>query len=179
MRATTILAAILLSSTVWSQERPFQQGPYLGVTMGAFHWDQGGPLVSLSDTAPIVKLYGGFRFNDRWAVEGSYSNRSHLKDQTIGIASDFQIIEVRGLAYLGNLFVGVGYWNADIVETRPFFPSAGFRDNDSDFSGILGGEWSFRNRWDLRLDYELFNVQNRAKDMSTLSFGAHYKFGRH
>lgn len=181
MRVLTVLSAFLFGCTAWSQEDPSREGPYIGVAAGAFHWDQGASVGSFTDTAPIVKLYGGFRFNQTWAVEGSYSNTSALRDENFGfpLTADFEIIEVRGLANFGSFFAGIGYWDADFVESRPFFPSAPLRRKDSGFSIVLGGQWSLKDRWDLRLEYELFDLeQDSPKDMSALSVGAHYKFGK-
>jgi hypothetical protein len=180
MRALALLAALLIDSTAWSQENSVQERPYFGIASGVFDWRDS----RIDDTVPIVKLYGGFRFSERWAVEGSYSEPSTLKEDNFGFltSADFKIMEIRGLAYFGPLFAGVGYWDADIDSGFPaaavLFPNGRLQSDESDFSVILGGQWTLKNRWDLRLEYELFEVENSPISMSTLGIGGHFKFGR-
>jgi Outer membrane protein beta-barrel domain len=181
------VTTLLLGSTAWSQENLSIEGPYFGASIGAFDYSHNlGGFFRFSDTASIGSIYGGYRFNDRWAVEGSYGNTSTLTGRPFGIplSADFAFMEVRGLAHFGNLYTGVGYWNSDVSRSGFSLGAPELRD-DSDVSLLLGGEWSFRRDWTFRLEYELFDTRTLGMtdestvNSSRLSFGAHYRFGRH
>ena len=180
MRAPILAGALLVSSAAWSQE-----GPYVGLGVGIFDYEEDitGPF-SFSDTAAIYKLYGGYRFNKRWAVEGYLTTAARLKDElyiATPATADLKIAEVRGLAFFGNLFLGIGYWDSRFsTSTMLSGPS------NSDFSLVLGGEWP-KNKWNFRLEAEVFNTDEAAWpfgsdhsiNATSLSFGAQYRFGRH
>lgn len=180
MRPIIVLGALLFSSVGLSQESV--EGPYLGIGLGAldFKYTVGPTPDSFSDNATAVKLYGGFRFNERWAVEGTYRSVSTVTGMLGGtaVSADYDSIGLRGLAHFGHLLVGIEYWNAGDVR-KPAVFSGALPSNESDVALILGGEWSLNDDWGLRLEYELFDADSSSQsDASALSIGAHYKFGR-
>ena len=188
MRAPILAGALLVSSAAWSQE-----GPYVGLGLGMFDYEEdvfGSPY--FSDTAPAYKLFGGYRFNRRWAVEGYLGTTAILKEQvTISTPAriDFDIREIRGLAHFGSFLAGIGFRHVDF-STSPMLAGP----SSSKFSLIVGGEWSKR-KWDFRVEAEAFNTDDRillinqfpfeqfplehSTQATSLSFGALYKFGGH
>jgi hypothetical protein len=182
MRLLILLGALLLASTAWCQDE-IVDGPYFGIGLGTFDYEftLGPTSFSFSDSVAIRNLYGGYRFGERWAVEGFLSDTSTVNAAPTpftSISLDYDILGVRGLAHFRNFFVGVGYWSADVdVSSNP--PTSVFLSTDSDISVILGGEWSFKDNWGLRLDYELFDMDRSSQsDIEALSLGVHYNFGK-
>jgi hypothetical protein len=133
---------------------------------------------SFNDSTTIRKLYGGYRFNERWAIE-AFSSRTTVNGDLAGfpITADYDITGLRGLAHFNAVFIGIGYWDADISLSSIY--TSAFPGDDSDISFLLGGEWSFDDHWGFRLDYELFDADgSNQSDLEALSFGVHYGFGR-
>jgi Outer membrane protein beta-barrel domain len=179
MRALIFAGVLIIGSAAWSQETV--EGPYVGIGLGDFDFafTLGPTSVSFSDSTTIRSLYGGYRFSERWAVEGSYGSTSTVHGDFSGfpLAFDYDINGLRGLAYFGTIFVGIGYWSADINLTSTY--TSAFPGSDSDVSFILGGEWPFGNDWSVRIDYELFDIDGSSQsDPEAFSAAVHYRFGR-
>jgi Outer membrane protein beta-barrel domain len=180
MRRMTVLTVLLFSPAAWTQDRLSVEGPYLGLAAGILDWDEGFSIGTFTDSGPIVKLYGGFRFNERWAVEGSFSRSSTLEDVFIfpgepPTRADFDIFEVRGLAHVSSFVAGVGFWDMTSSSSPPIYYA--LPRSDSGFSAVVGGQWSFKERWSFGLEYERFDTEG-GRDVTVSSFGAHYGFGK-
>jgi hypothetical protein len=184
MRSIPLMATLLFSSAGWSQESPFLEGPYLGLGLGFLRYEEKPTSLSFSDTAPLYKLYGGYRFNKRWAAEGYLATTATLKDDLfpgIPAGADFDTIEVRGLAHFGRFLAGIGYWDTDFSSAAMLAGPGNYN-----FSLIFGGEWLL-NDWNFRLEAELFDTEDtdvpffnfhRSTNAASLSFGAQHQFGR-
>lgn len=166
-------------------------GAYLGFGLGQLDYEEDAFGVTFEDTALAYKLYGGYRFNETWALEGLYGNTSDLKWSAAGplpglgnvtatLSGDYEILEVRGLAHIRAFFAGIGLWDAEVDATLSgsstifgaFSESAS--SSDSGLSLILGGQWDFE-LWRVRAEYELFDTESSV-DAYTLDLGVHYRF---
>lgn len=182
MRTVLLGGALLFSSAALSQE-----GPYVGFKLGVFDFEEtiSPPTFSFSDTAPVYSLYGGYRFNDRWAVEGTLVTTSDLKDELFGVTPgsiSIDMFEIRGLAHFGSFLVGLGYWDSIDFSTSSMLAGPG----GNGLSFILGGEWSLNDDWKVRVEAEVFDTEDldlsffsldQSTDAASISVGAHYKFG--
>jgi hypothetical protein len=172
---------------------------YLGAVAGSFDYEEDisdfAPGVSFSDSATAVELYGGYRFNEWFAIEGRYGATDTLGESAtlqsifgpvpaeLGI--DFQFLTVNALGHIAfdnlTLLGGIGYWDADITsEIDANVPGFGqvsleFDDSDTGIRYTLGLEWAF-DPFALRVQYDLFDIDNA--DASMIGIGAHWVFGR-
>ena len=186
----TALAAFALTAAMAAQAdvRPgFYAGGSVGTTkLGDDGFDGFGVDVDDSDTG--FKIFGGYSFNDNFAVELSY----------------FDLGEVSGRIndpFFGNISfdVGVSGLNASAVgrlpisDTFSLFGKLGFASYDVDghatISGVgsgsdsqsetdmtygLGAALSFGGQWEVRVEYEAINIDDG--DANMLSVGAMYRF---
>ncbi len=153
---------------------------YIGASVGSASVDdpQGG--VDDSDTG--FKLFGGYRFNENWAVEGFYADFGAPEDDFLGIVST----EITGY---GAQIVGA-FPVSDQVE---LFGKFGFISWDEDFSvlGIvansddgedltygIGVTFNVNEQVSIRGEWEFYDIADSAGDIDVdlLSVGIEYKF---
>jgi hypothetical protein len=177
---------------LWSAGALAQEA-YVGGSLGQFVFEEEGTgSLVIDDTAPLYKVYGGYRFNDTWAVEGYLGRADDLTQSTteilpgIGalnatVRAQYNLVEVRGLAHLKAFFAGIGYWESDLngqidintVATGPF--SVDVSGSDSGASLILGGEWDLGEDWGIRVEIEGYDMDG-TESVYHYGFGVHYRF---
>jgi hypothetical protein len=184
-----LIGALVLVSVNASAQ--LDSGYYLGAAVGQMDYTDSGFSQSIDDSTDIFRLYGGFRFDDTWAMEAHYGQSGDLAwfesitvpgsgSFTADVTSDWRILQVRGIGHFRAFYGGIGYWDADVdlraVVTDPDnnTTDVAISDSDEGYAVIVGGEWEFRD-WAIRAEYEYFNT-NSGVDLSTLSFGGHFKF---
>jgi hypothetical protein len=186
-----IRKALVCCLALWSAGALAQDksGAYLGGGLGQFDFhEEGDGTLVVDDTALAYKVYGGYRFNDTWAVEGAFWQPDELTrfatqpapgivNATVRAQYDF--LETRGLAHVKAFFAGIGYWEADLaanvdVNTTfgPFsLPGA---DSDSGVSVVLGGQWDLE-RVGIRVEVEAYEMDN-VDSAYYYGVGVHYRF---
>jgi OOP family OmpA-OmpF porin len=181
----TVFAAFALSAAMAAQA-DVKPGFYAGASVGTTKlsddaFDNSG--IDIDDTDTGFKIFGGYSFNDNFAVELSW----------------FDLGEVTGRDAGDSFSVGVSGLNASAVgrlplsETFSLFGKLGFASYDLDahvnLAGIgsgsdsqsetdltygVGGALSFGGQWEVRLEWEAINVDNG--DANMLSVGGMYRF---
>lgn len=188
MKKALIGALALCGTNAYAQ---LDSGYYLGAAVGQLDFSESGFGFAIGDSTDLSRLYGGFRFDDRWAMEAHYGQSGDLMWResatvpgtgtfTADVSSSWRILEIRGIGHLGAFYGGLGYWDADVdfdlLLTDPGNQTVmfAFEDSDSGYAVILGGEWELRD-WALRAEYEYFDTDSGV-DLSALSIGAHFRF---
>ncbi len=153
---------------------------YVGASIGSAGVDdpQGG--VDGSDTG--FRLFGGYRFNENWAVEGFYADFGAPEDDFFGIAS-------REITGIGAQIVGA-FPVSDKVE---LFANLGFISWEEDFSvlGIVAGGddgedltygigvmFNFSEQVSIRGEWEFYDIADAFGDIDVdlLSVGVEFSF---
>ena len=188
-----IKKALFSAALLWSMSASAQldSGYYLGASLGKLDYGDNAFGRSISDSTNFNRIYGGFRFDDIWALEANYGQSGLLEwresaflpgtgTYSADVAANWDIFQVRGIAHLKKFYGGVAYWRANIdfdvlltdpVSGRSIFSTS---DDDTGYSFIVGGEWEL-DEWAIRGEYEYFDTDSGV-DISILSFGAHLKF---
>ena len=170
-RNTLITGLALLLSTLGAQANA-ADGWYAGASISQAAVDERG----IDDDDTGGKIYGGYRFNDYFAVEGNYydfgdnaDGRNELGIDGVGLAAIGSIPLSDQFSIFGK--VGIHSWDADISG-----PIAGRFSDDSDedvFYGI-GLEYEFNQHWNIRGELERYEVDDF--DLDVASVGITYLF---
>ena len=172
----------------------------MGVFGGMFDYDEDlsaiAPGQSFSDSATAVKVYGGYRFNEWFAVEGSYGKTGDLEETVplfappfgtlnAEVGANYEFLTVNALGHIAfekmSLFAGLGYWDADIsvdlTVNVPGFGQITDNETDSDDGTMLsaGLEWEF-DSLAVRGELDWFDVEEA--DAFMVGVGVHWLFGR-
>lgn len=159
-----------------------ESGAYLGGAFGQTRfteWCDPGT-TACEDQDNGWKLFGGYRFNRYFALEGSYINWGEVTASvgSVNVAADQRSF---GLAAVGSLQLGpqfavfgkLGYLHTS-QETRRISgpnPSTVERD-DNELHYGLGARYSLTQNWAIRGEWE--NTEKLKVQM--LSIGAEYRF---
>jgi OOP family OmpA-OmpF porin len=186
----TAFAALALTAAMAAQA-DVQPGFYAGASIGTTKLTDDGlesSAFDVDDSDTGFKIFGGYSFNNNFAVELSY----------------FDLGEVSGVLddpFFGDIAfdVGVSGFNASVVgrlpvaETFALFGKLGFASYDleahatvsgfgsgsdssseSDLTYGVGAALSVGPQWELRAEYEAINVDDG--DANMISVGAMYRF---
>ena len=185
MKYVLAAALALASVSAYSQELG-TSGPYMGFGLGYLDYEQSDAGLSMSDGTTAYRLFGGYRFNENFAVEGGWGTTSDLKDSvvvggnTFSVNGDYEIMTVRALGAVPfdmvSLFGGVGFYDADQSVSLSIngAPLGSFDGSDSGATVIGGVEFSL-NRVSLRAEYEWFDTDSTI-DASVLGLGLLFSF---
>lgn len=146
-------------------------GGYLGLGVGQAKNDacdlvSGG--ASCEDSKTIMKIIGGYSFNENFAIEGGFNSlgEAHAKDSaspaSAKLEGDAFHVGIVGTAPLSNNFalfgkVGAARWNADASLTDSTGATAKSEDDGFDAMYSAGIKW-FDRHYSLRLEYERYEV---------------------
>ena len=182
-------------------------GAYVGGGLGAFDFQEEGEYgIVIDDTALSYKVYGGYRFTDVFAVEGTYTKTDDLSESTTQSISprttitytfraEYDLLEVRGLAHVKSFFAGIGYWTADLNANEDYreinggpHGSISFAETESGVSLVLGGQWDLE-RVGIRVDVEAYemnipetrtntgiDIRDNTEAVFNVGVGVHYRF---
>ncbi|NNE60415.1 MAG: porin family protein [Woeseia sp.] len=153
---------------------------YAGVGSGGYRLESG----EFKDSAPTVKLFGGFQLNHNVAFEGAYQ-RLFQTEEIIGggpVEIDGNVYELSTkLSYpFAQRLQGYGRLGWSYYEMK--LKSTGFsgpisqNDYGDDFSWALGANYNFTQRLGLRGEYGQLLIDDG--DAEFLSFDVTYSFGQ-
>jgi OOP family OmpA-OmpF porin len=155
---------------------------------------RGVDLASFDDSMTTWKVYGGYRFNDHFGLEGSYmkaddaagsasGNNAIDGDYTVGATADFRSYSLKAMGYLptswGNLFAGIGGYEgrSDLSFSASFdaFDPETIRSSDgfAGLTGNIGAQWHLDSVI-LRAEYEYSDFSEGSA--SALNLGAVWEF---
>lgn len=155
-------------------------GPYVGVRAGAYTLDVDD--VDFDDGDTVYGAFGGFRFNDHWAVEVDYHKLQESEDTIlgidVGIDADSWSVSVRPIfpiTDLVDIYGRVG-WAWYDVELNASSLGIGVSDSESDSDLIWGGgiDINLGDRFSLR--GEVTRIEISDADLNMFSIGALFRF---
>ena len=184
MRIVLAIGVAFFASESWAQgegepetafldDEAAKHGAFVGASLGVFDYEG---YASARDRGPASRLFGGFSFDEKWAVEGSFITTATLSDTVAPgapVTADFGILSIRGLYQGGPFIFGIGYWYGDEHLTEAGLVAS---RSDSGFSSVVGVEWG-QGKLVYRVEWELFDSDwSPDTDTSMLSFGARFHF---
>ena len=173
------LAALALMAATAAQA-DVQPGFYAGVSIGSASAEEDESGFDGDDTG--FKLFGGYSFNENFAVELAYFDGGAPDDDFGPVNVELEVNGFNASA-VGRLpvsetvalFGKIGFASYDIEATAS---SGGFSasadDSDSDLSYGIGAAIAINERFGVRVEYEAIDVSGGA--FSFLSVGGSYRF---
>jgi len=197
-----VLACLL---TLLASGAAAQENIYVGLGFGEFDYEEqfvDQVLGQVSDSASTYKVFGGFGFNDYFAIEISYAKVEDIEQSgtmdnlscgtgPCGVVNSQLGIEytTTSLAAVGQLPLesvaflgGLGYFSssADFVQNYQTECCGSFADggeiNDNGMMAMVGIEWRFGrfgSRYAFRLEYEWWDMA----DVDTSAVGLGFSYG--
>lgn len=156
-----------------------RDGAYIGGSIGSFSYseddDELGDIID--DSASLYRIMGGYRFNDNFAIEGTWGKTGDVEESfteviplfgtvTLNLSGDFEILTVRALGFIPfekvSLLGGVGYYDAEQNVTAsvsvPGFSTTVSDSGSEDGATLIGGLEFNLERVDIRGELEWFDV---------------------
>lgn len=174
-------AALFASSAAVAQDA--SEGAYLGVSVGSFDYEETVEAfdVEFSDSTTAYRIFGGYRFNDNFALEAGWGATGDLEEaysdgvDTAIIRGDYEVLTLRGLAIAPfesvSLYGGVGYYDAtlDASATVVGIGQMRFEGDDSGATLVGGLQFDFE-KVSIRGEYEWFDTDSNV-DAWDISIG--------
>src|SRR5688572_31890784 len=109
-------------------------GPYMGFSVGSFSFEEEDEElgIAIDDSTNMYRLTGGYRFSERFALEGGWGKTGDIEESftevvppfgtiTFDVGAEYEVLTVRALGFIPfertSLLGGVGYYDADIEVT--------------------------------------------------------------
>jgi OOP family OmpA-OmpF porin len=171
-RLMCLVLVVAFARAAAAQEAEEDRGPYLGLSLGSFNYEQenGEFGIFVEDTTPAYRIIGGYRFNDHFALEGTWGENPNLEDTTVfsngtvGVRGEYEVRTVRALGILPlgdkvSLYGALGYYDAvldatvtsSLVSSRPY----DVEDTSDGATLALGVQFDLE-RVDIRAELEKF-----------------------
>lgn len=174
-------AALALTAAM-AAHADVQPGFYMGAGAGATKLDDDSfGDIDLDDSDTGFKVFGGYSFNQNFAVEASYfdfGEASGSFEDFVGTVNfDVGIsgfnASVVGTLPVGDMFslygrLGYASYDVDAHATIIGVGSGDASESDSDMTYGVGGELSF-GQFGMRLEYEAINLDQGDANMISLS----------
>lgn len=162
------------------------QGFYAGAGAGEFSIDFSGDLlgtpISFSDSDTAFRVFGGWQFNEFFALEGGYVDGGTASD-TINVGGTdvtFDIdmtgfdLMLRGVLPMGESFYGFAeagmvFWDADFAATSGG-STASDSDSGDDFAYGAGFGFDFSDNAGVRVEYVVYDISDVDVDSIMASF---------
>jgi OOP family OmpA-OmpF porin len=159
-------------------------GGYVGGSIGITSIDLCGDLfavgaTSCDDEDTGLKVFGGYKFNPNFAVEGGWADFGEISASvgtaTVTAESDALFISALGAIPLGkraSIFgkIGLFFWDATIAGTG----IAPISDDGSDIMFGAGFGFDFTSQFAMRAEWEVYDLD--GDDISMLSVGVQFTF---
>jgi Outer membrane protein beta-barrel domain len=196
MRAFAAAALTLFASAAFAQE-----GMYVGIGLGSFDYQEDAAFLAprpFGETVSAWKAYGGFEFNDYFALEVRYGGTEKIEQgfsdtgPTLGaftgtVDMDFTTTSAVAMGMFprdwGVLIGGLGYFNTnsdahlELVTECCGRLTQSASVSDDGIMAVLGLEWRF-GRFGMgpavRVEYEWLDMADA--DAATIGVGIAYRF---
>lgn len=140
-----------------------EKGIYMGAGLGTFNYDESGGDLALgvSDDTWAYHLFGGYKFNENFAVELGIGGTGDIEDSftevfpglgpiTLDVAATYSIYTVTALGILPfdafSLFGGAGYYSASLdgtIDAQGFGTIGSVDGHDSGATALFGIQHDF------------------------------------
>jgi OmpA-OmpF porin, OOP family len=175
---STLAALGLMAAT--AAHADVQPGFYAGLGIGSASAEDDESGFDGDDTG--FKLYGGYSFNDNFAIEVAYLDGGAPDDRFGSIDVELEVTGFNASAVgrlpvseTVSLFGKIGFASYDLEATASSGGlSASADDSDSDLSYGVGASVSFAERFEVRVEWEAIDVSDGA--FSFLSVGGLVRF---
>lgn len=198
MRFLTAIFLLGLLPSAYAQE-PLAEPYYAGFSVGTMDYKEDLTVVdvalaSFNDSMTVWKVYGGYKFNEHFGLEGSYmrsgdaegsasGNNAIDGDFSVGAKVDFRGYSFKAMGYLptswGNFFAGIGHYEnrSDLsfgASFQNFEPESVISsDRFAGLTGDIGAQWHLDSVI-LRAAYEYWDFSEGSA--SVLGLGAVWEF---
>jgi hypothetical protein len=190
----------MIALCVWAAAAQAQEagGPYVGVSLGDFGYDQGddGPFgVPYSSSRSAYRVFGGYQLDNVYAVEVGWEKTSDLTGQALGFSSTFgpelanmsanyEITSIRLMAFAPfsslRMFGAIGYYDAKLnVKALIESPTQILLDDEQKQTGnggmVIGGIQFDMKRLSIRGEYEWFHTK-KLPSAQSINVGVLFMF---
>jgi OOP family OmpA-OmpF porin len=184
----TAFAAFSLTAAM-AAHADTQPGFYAGASVGATQIsDDGFDNGNVDDSDTGFKVFGGYSFNDNFAIEASYFDLGEVsgRDNFPPFGAVGFDVGVSGLnaSAVGRLPVsetfalfgklGFASYDLDVSVSVPGFGSGSDSESESDLTYGLGVAFKFAEQWEARVEYEAISVD--GGDANMISVGGLFRF---
>jgi OmpA-OmpF porin, OOP family len=185
--ALSTFAAFALTAAL-AARADVQPGFYAGASVGSTTIDDDGFGSAIDDSDTGFKLFGGYTFNDNFAIEASYFDLGEANgsfddpffgpfDFDVGVSGlNVSAVGRVPLTQTFSLFGKLGFasYDLDVSFNGPGFVSGSGSESETDLTYGVGGALSFAEQWEVRVEFEAISVDDG--DANMLSVGAMYRF---
>jgi OmpA-OmpF porin, OOP family len=157
-------------------------GPYVGGAIAQVRLEDSLGDLSLDASDTGFKLFGGYAFNENFAVELAYIDGGTPEDNIMGVSVEIDPSAIQASA-IGSIPFSDAFsmylraallsWKNDVVASNGFNFVEGENEGE-DFSWGLGGSLRIGGRGTVRLEYEGADLD--GTDASIISLGGLIKF---
>lgn len=149
-----------------------QEGPYLGGGVGFSQVEE----ASVEENAVGLRVFGGWRFDDTFAVEAMYADTGEA-DAGFATASasafGLSVLAHAPLGERGSLFGKIGGYAG---ESETTFDGGTFTEDENGLFLGFGGQYDFGNGLSARGDFDWFDTEFDA--LYAIAVSLQYRFGR-
>jgi len=178
---------VMLPPSTWAAS-----GGYIGASLGSANVDDPqipfeNPQIFFDESDTGVKIFGGFRVNHNFAVEGFYVDFGDPEVNTIESGGPVTVIsqitgfgvQAVGIAPLNNQFdvfgkFGIIIWDEDNKDNGAVF----FTDDGTDLTYGFGGAYNVNEMVAIRVEWEFYDIEDAAGDLDVdlISIGVQVNF---
>jgi OOP family OmpA-OmpF porin len=177
------LAALALTASM-AARADVEPGFYLGAGVGTTKIDDDSfDGINFDDSDTGFKVFGGYSFNQNFAVEASYFDLGEASGNFEDVSFDVGVsgfnVSAVGVLPLTDMFslfgkLGYAFYDLDAHATIVGVGSGSASDSQSDLAYGVGASLGFAERWEARVEFEAINVDNG--DANMISVGGLYRF---
>lgn len=194
---TLLLACGVFTASV-AQAQVEGSGGYFGLSAGQVmvqdycDSEPGLTITSCDDKDTGYRIFGGYKFNKNFAVEGGYVNLGNYPASGIFLSTPFSIdVEISGLTAqavgmvpMGDFFTFIGragviFWSLD-SSAQVFGFTGSASDDGVDLALGVGGQFNFTRNVGLRADLDLYpslgSDDTGEADVTMVSVGLVFSF---
>lgn len=170
----------LLAAGITGVAQADEQGFYAGSGAGMYYVDLEG--VDFDETAPTLRLFGGFQLNDYVSFEAGYTNLFEATSEIEGVDVDLDgstwDVRVQPSLPLSDNFTAfavLGWTSYDFeVSASEGGLTVSASDSDDDLMYGVGGQFMVNDVWNVRGEWTLVDVSDG--DFGMFSVAAVYNF---
>lgn len=176
MKKQALIAGVLAAGLSTGAAAAEQSGFYAGSGAGLYYVDFDG--LDFDESAPVLRIFGGYRLNEFVAFEAGYNNLFESSGDVLGADVDLDgwiwDASVRPTLPLSDRVSAYGILGWAEYEFDVSSGGASASGSDGDLEYGLGASWNVSDVWDLRGEWLLVDVSDA--DVGMLSLSATYHF---
>ena len=166
--------ALIASSLLVLSTSVVAEGGYIGLSAGQTDIDEDG-----FDKGTSVAITGGYKFNENFAIEGSYIDLGDSEDNDAPVWTieadgfNFSAVGIIPVSETIDIFGKVGIFMWDVTAYEDGYGEIGSADG-TDLSFGFGAAANFTDQFSLEFEYQKFDLDD--DDASNISLGARFSF---